>query len=168
MILQYFKELSREKIEKPPGWGNRLMIPPKWSNECRFQFFLVELCPISTFWVERCPFSTLFYLLDIVRICSTLLDFVRLYRTLFNFCSTKSGIGRSVLSYNKARKSIDCFCQIICQKPQPGQPQFIIEFATKMSIVDFCSLCWVVGLTFQSNGTKMAIFWRVCLKTAIY
>ena len=106
------------------------MIPPKWSNDVRFRVFLVERCPILILFDFSGHCSNLF---NFARLCSTIPDIVQ-------FFSTLSEISRSVLSYNETRTSFDCFCQIICQKPQPGQPPNLIEIATKMSIVDSCSL----------------------------
>ena len=130
-----------------------------------FDFFSRTMSDFE-FWVERCPFLTLFdftghclALLDFVRLCSVVLEIVRP-------CPILSGISRRVLSYSETRTSFDCFCQIIFQKPQPGQPQNIIENATKLSNLDLCSPDWVVGLMFLSNRTKM--FWPVRLKMAMF
>ena len=98
--------------------------------------FSFERCPIATFWVERCPFSIFFYFTRHCSILFDLLDFVRLYPTLFDFVQLCSTLPSIVQFFQLYRESFDCFCQIICQKPQPGQPQIIKENATKMSIVD--------------------------------
>ena len=147
-------------------------------ERCPFSTFSVKRCPISTFWVERCPFSSLFCftghcltLFDYTAHCSTLFGFVRLYRTLFVFVriwSTLSGISRRVLNYKHTRISLDCFCQTTFRKSQAGQPQNLTENATKLSIVDSCSPSWVVGLTFQWNRPKMAMFRPVRLKMAMF
>ena len=102
-------------------------------------FDFVRLCSTLFDYTGHC--STLF---DFARLCSTILDnvrlfdFVRLQRILFDFVSILSRISRKVLNYNDTRTSLECFCQITFQKPQPGQPQNIIQNATKMSIVDSC------------------------------
>ena len=159
------------------------MVRPKWSNDVRFWLFQSNDVRFRHFESNDVRFRLCSTLPDIVRLCSTLLDFVRLYWTLFDFvrpyrtlfvyvwfCSTLSGISRRVLNYNDTttRKSLDRFCQIIFQKSQPGQPQNIIENATKLSIVDLCSPSWVVGLTFQWNRPKTAMFWRVRFKMAMF
>ena len=78
-------------------------------------------------------------LFDFVRHCSTLFDYTGYCSTFFDFIGSfffLPGISRSVLNYNETRTTFDRFCQIMCQKPQPRQPQNIIENTTNWSIVD--------------------------------
>ena len=68
--------------------------------------------------------------------------------------------------YSRLHLRCNSFCHIICQKPQPRQPQEIIENTTNLKIVDSNSPGWVVGLTFQTTRPKVAMPGTVCLKMA--
>ena len=118
------------------------MIRPKWSNDVRFLFFQSNDVRFRLFGSNDVRFRHCSTLFDSARLCSTILDIVRLCSTLpdlVRLFSTLSRISRRILNYNDTRTSLDCFCQITFQNPQPGQPQNIIEKATKLSIVDLCS-----------------------------
>ena len=126
------------------------MIRPKRSNDVCFGLFQSNDVRFRLFESNDVRFRLCSTLPDIVRFCSTLLDIVRL-------CSTLSGISRRVLIYNETRTSFDCFCPIIFQKPQPGQPQNVQENATKLIRVARIEL---LGLRFNQTDQKWLCFDR--------
>ena len=127
-------------------------------ERCLFWTFSVERCPISTFWVERCPFSTLF---DFTGHCSILFDFTGHCSTLFDF------IGNQQKSPYLQRNS-DIIWLFLSNHLSKTSAWAATKCTRKRHKIDSCSPDWVVGLTFQSNRPKMAVFWPFRLKMALF
>ena len=151
---------------------------PKRSNDVRFGLFQSNEVHFWRFDSNDVRFRLSSTLSNIVGFFSTLLDFFRLYRPLFDYtghCSTLPdivrlystlfhsignfsilpGVSQSVLNYNETRTSFDRFCQIMCEKPQPGQPKNIIEKAKNLSIIDSYGPDWVVGRYNQPDQKRL-------------